>query len=238
MGQAAPRANGFIETRELSRYYRRGPHEVRALDGVDLAIERGTCVGLIGASGSGKSTLLNLLGGLDTPTAGAVSVDGVELGALDRRQLAHFRARQVGMVFQAFNLLPQYDALRNVELALVMNGTPVELRRARATGMLERLGLGDRLDHRPADLSGGEQQRVAIARALVKEPDILLADEPTGNLDHGSTEQIVEVLGGLRERGLTIILATHDLEVARRVCQRTVELHYGRLRNGGGTAHP
>jgi putative ABC transport system ATP-binding protein len=225
-------AAAWMRTVELCRYYRRGPDEVRAVDGVNLDLERGGFLGLTGASGSGKSTILNLLAGLDTPTSGSIEVGGMQLGGSSRRALAAYRAQRVGMVFQSFQLIPHYSALRNIELALLLAGTPRAERRPRAAAMLERLGLGHRLAHRPADLSGGEQQRVAIARALVKEPEILLADEPTGNLDRDNTRQIAELLADLNRQGLTVILATHDLELARNYAQRIVRLHYGRIIDG------
>ena len=183
----------------------------------------------MGASGSGKSTLLNLLAGLDTPTDGHVEFDGTTLGSLGRRELSAYRAHRVGMIFQSFNLIAHHTALRNVELALYFNKTARRDREPRAREILERLGLGDRLDHRPSDLSGGEQQRVAIARALVKQPEILFADEPTGNLDRDNADQIADLLIDLKRDGLTVILATHDLEMAKRCAQRTIRMDYGRV---------
>ncbi|UCD65200.1 MAG: ABC transporter ATP-binding protein [Candidatus Zixiibacteriota bacterium] len=222
-------STSWLQTKELCRYYRRGPHEVRAVDRVNLYLERGEFLGIVGASGSGKSTMLNLMAGLDTPTSGRIEIDGTALSSLTRRELAAYRARRVGMVFQSFNLLAHQTALKNVELALYFNDTPARARRIRATEILERLGLGDRLDHVPADLSGGEQQRVAIARALVKGPEVLFADEPTGNLDQVNTEQIAELLAGLNRQGLTVVVATHDLDMARRYAHRTVRMDYGKL---------
>jgi putative ABC transport system ATP-binding protein len=202
---------------------------VRAVDGIDLAVQRGESLAVVGASGSGKSTLLNLLAGLDTPTSGEIAVEGMALSTLGRRSLAVYRAKRIGMVFQSFNLLSHQTALRNVELALMFNDTPRRERQARAAAMLERLGLGDRMEHLPGDLSGGEQQRVAIARALVKRPDILFADEPTGNLDQDNAHQIADLLSGLNNGGVTIFLATHDMPLANRVAQRVVRMDYGRL---------
>lgn len=222
-------ADYWMQSFDLCRYYRRGPSEVKALDGVSLDVRRGEFIGVVGSSGSGKSTLLNLLGGLDTPTSGRIEVGGIALSSLTRRQLAAYRAHQVGMVFQSFNLLSHCTALDNVAVALLFNNTPRRERRDRAAEMLEKLGLKDRLDHRPADLSGGEQQRVAIARALVKKPEVLFADEPTGNLDHDNTQQMARLLGELNAGGLTIILATHDLDLARRSAHRTLRMHYGRV---------
>ena len=220
----------LIATEDLCRYYRRGPHEIRAVDRVNLSVRRGEFVALVGASGSGKSTLLNLLAGLDTPTSGRVVVDGMRLDQLPRKQLAAYRAKRVGIVFQAFNLLSHQTAQRNVELALYFDGSPAADRSRRARAVLEQLGLRDRIDHRPADLSGGEQQRVALARALVKGPTVLFADEPTGNLDRANSRQISDLLTSLHERGLTVVMATHDPELAARGSDRTVRLHYGRLK--------
>jgi putative ABC transport system ATP-binding protein len=196
---------------------------------VDLEVREGQLVAVVGASGSGKSTLLNLLAGLDTPTAGRILVEGSPLDELDRRQLARHRADRVGMVFQSFHLLPHFTALANVELALMVAGEPPSQRRKKATRTLERFGLGDRLHHRPSDLSGGEQQRVALARALVKHPRILLADEPTGNLDEEATGHIAATLKELRSEGLTIVLVTHDLRLAAELADATLRLRYGRM---------
>lgn len=217
----------------MCRYYRRGPQEVRAVDNVSLEVKRGEFLGIVGASGSGKSTILNLMAGLDTPTSGHIEVDGAVLGSLTRRELATYRARRAGMVFQSFNLIAHQTALRNVELALYFNDTPARERRHRASEILRKLGLGDRLDHRPADMSGGEQQRVAMARALVKKPEILFADEPTGNLDQTNTLQIGDLLAELNDHGLTVVLATHDLNMARRYVHRTVRMDYGKLEDFG-----
>jgi putative ABC transport system ATP-binding protein len=205
---------------------------VKAVDGVDLNIDQGEFVGVVGSSGSGKSTLLNLLAGLDTPTSGTIEIDRVALDSLSRRELASYRAKRVGMVFQSFNLLGHQTALGNVEMALYFDDTPRRERSDVAAKMLDRLGLSDRLDHKPADLSGGEQQRVAMARALVKHPEILFADEPTGNLDRDNSEQIMTLLSELNRDGLTIVLVTHDLDLAARVTHRTIRMHYGQLVNG------
>jgi ABC-type lipoprotein export system ATPase subunit len=219
----------MIRAEALHRHYRRGPQEVRALDGVDISVGEGEFLAVVGASGSGKSTLLNLLAGLDTPTAGRIEFRGAALDELSRRELASYRARRVGMMFQNFNLVHHRTALENVELALYFNGCPVRERRGRAAAMLERLGLADRAGHRPGDLSGGEQQRVALARALVKEPEVLFADEPTGNLDMDNSLEIVSLLSELNARGLAIVMVTHDVEMARRAAHRIVRMHYGRV---------
>jgi putative ABC transport system ATP-binding protein len=219
----------WMTTADLCRYYKRARHEVRAVDRVSLGIERGEFVAVVGASGSGKSTLLNLLAGLDRPTGGHIEVGGERLDRLSRRELSRYRARKVGMVFQSFNLLPHHAALKNVETALFFDGTPRGERWGRASEMLVRLGLGERLGHRPGDLSGGEQQRVALARALVKRPEVLFADEPTGNLDEENARAIVDLLIELNREGLTVIMVTHDVEMARRAAKRIVRMHYGQV---------
>lgn len=218
-----------IRTEDLSRHYRRGKHEVRALEGVSVSIGRGEFVSLVGSSGSGKTTLLNLLAGLDTPTRGWVEFDGIRLADIPRKERAHQRALKIGMIFQSFNLISHYTALQNVETALYFNGTPPAERRRLAGEELERLGLGDRLTHRPADLSGGEQQRVAVARAIVKRPEILFADEPTGNLDYDNSRLISSLLSRFNGGGLTIVLVTHNLEMATGLSHRIVRMEYGRV---------
>jgi len=222
----------LIETTDLCRYFRRGPHEVRAVDRVNLSIAKGEFLALVGSSGSGKSTLLAMLAGLDTPTSGRIEVGSRNLNDLSRRELASYRAHRVGMIFQSFNLISHRTALQNVELALYFNQTPRTERVRRATETLEQLGLGDRLDHRPADLSGGEQQRVAIARALVKKPEMLFADEPTGNLDRENCTQIAAILTDLNRQGITVIMVTHDPDLASSHAQRTVRLVYGQVAGG------
>jgi len=222
----------WLSTHELRRYYRRGPQQVKAVDGVSLELHRGEFLSIVGASGSGKSTILNLLAGLDTPTSGRITVDNAVLGDLSRRDLAAYRAHRVGMVFQSFNLISHYTALENVALALYFNHTPHGERLELAEAILGRLGLSDRIDHRPGDLSGGEQQRVAMARALVKQPEVLFADEPTGNLDQENTEQISNLLTELNRGGLSIVMVTHDLDLARSCAHRTIRMSYGRLVDG------
>jgi predicted ABC-type transport system involved in lysophospholipase L1 biosynthesis ATPase subunit len=203
---------------------------VEALRGVDLEIAAGERVALLGKSGSGKSTLLNLLAGLDRPTAGAIHVAGRDLARLTAGELADYRLYTVGMVFQGFNLIHGRTALQNVELPLVFAGRAVAERRATARAALAAVGLGARLSHYPAELSGGEQQRVAIARALINRPAVLLADEPTGNLDSATAAEILELLlGHLRQHGTTLILVTHDEEVGRRATDRVIRLHDGRV---------
>jgi putative ABC transport system ATP-binding protein len=224
--------NDWIDIKNVYRHYCRGQSVVKALDGVSLAIGQGEFVALAGASGSGKSTLLNLIAGLDTPTDGSINFAGRNLGDLPARELARFRAERIGMVFQAFNLLPQHTALRNVEMALYFNRRTKTERRHIATDLMTRLGLADRLYHRPADLSGGEQQRVAFARALVKNPEILLADEPTGNLDKENSELIFKLMSDCHKQGQTIIMVTHDIASAERVAGRIIKLSYGRVESG------
>lgn len=219
----------FVQTEDLCRFFKLGPNEIRAVNGLSVSIRRGEFVSIVGSSGSGKSTVLNLLAGLDTPTSGRIKVDGIHLDSLSRRELAHYRARRVGMVFQSFNLLGYHTALNNVRLALYFDGTPREQREQRSREILDRVGLSDRLDHHPADLSGGEQQRVAIARALVKKPDILFADEPTGNLDEANSHQVLQLLRELHAQGLTIVLVTHDRELSEKFADRILRMHYGEL---------
>jgi ABC-type lipoprotein export system ATPase subunit len=207
----------LIEIRDLSKVYDLGEVKVTALAGVSLDIAEGEFVALIGPSGSGKSTLMNTLGCLDHPTAGSYCLGGEEVAGLSPDQLARLRNRRIGFVFQNFNLLSRTTALENVEAALLYNpDCPRSERRKRATAILQRVGLGDRLDHRPNQLSGGQQQRVAIARALVNQPAILLCDEPTGNLDTRTSREIMAFFRDLNRQGLTVILVTHDLDVARK----------------------
>ncbi|MBN1400363.1 MAG: ABC transporter ATP-binding protein [Anaerolineae bacterium] len=217
----------MIEVQGVTKVYHLGETEVHALRGVDLGIAQGEMAAIMGPSGSGKSTLMAILGCLDTPTDGVYRLLGQDVSHLSERQLARVRREQIGFVFQTFNLLPRATALENIELPLLYAGTP--RRRERAAAALEAVGLGDRLNHRPAQLSGGERQRVAIARALVNEPAIILADEPTGNLDSRTGEEVLEVLSRLhRERGLTLVIVTHDPQVAART-QRIVHLRDGRV---------
>jgi predicted ABC-type transport system involved in lysophospholipase L1 biosynthesis ATPase subunit len=195
-----------------------------------IDVERGERVALLGKSGSGKSTLLNLIGGLDRPTTGDLEVAGHDLGRLSGRELARFRSTSVGMIFQSFNLIPSRTALENVELPMVFTGCPVRERRALATGALAAVGLQDRLHHTPSQLSGGENQRVAVARALVNRPSVLLADEPTGNLDSQTARDVVGlILEHIRGRGATLILVTHDEELAKTCATRVIRLKDGQL---------
>jgi putative ABC transport system ATP-binding protein len=201
---------------------------VRALDKVSLRIERGEYVAIMGSSGSGKTTLMNLLGCLDVPTAGRYLLDGVDVRNIAEDDLADLRNRKIGFVFQSFNLVPRATALANVELPLIYGGLGRRERRERATAALERVGVADRLDHQPSELSGGQQQRVAVARAIVTNPALLLADEPTGNLDSRSTQEVLQILDGLNEAGRTVVLISHEHDVAARA-RRIVELGDGRV---------
>jgi putative ABC transport system ATP-binding protein len=226
---AAVDALPVVEGRELTKVYRMEGVEVRALDGVDVTVGRADSLAIMGPSGSGKSTLLGLLGGLDRPTSGSLQFEGREVTQLSDDELARVRNQVVGFVFQNFQLLPRTSALGNVGLPLVYRGIGRAERRRRATEALEGVGLGHRLQHRPSQLSGGEQQRVAIARALAAEPAMLLADEPTGNLDSRSGAEVLELLARLRaERGVAVVVVTHDAGVARRF-DRTVLVRDGRL---------
>jgi putative ABC transport system ATP-binding protein len=218
-----------VRTVGLARRYKMGDTFVDALRGVDLEIARGEFVALVGPSGSGKSTVLNLIGGLDRPTAGEIWIDGVELSASDEKALTRHRRQHVGFVFQSFNLLPRLTAEENVALPLMFSGVAENERRARARTLLERVGLGARLTHCPTQLSGGEQQRVAIARALVGQPALLLADEPTGNLDTTTGVEIMRLLKDLnQEHGLTLLVVTHDPEVAA-FADRVIRLRDGQV---------
>jgi putative ABC transport system ATP-binding protein len=220
----------ILAARHVTREYHMGQEVVRALDEVTLEIARGEFVAILGASGSGKSTLLNLFGGLDRPTSGEVLFAGESLAPFTSRELSRYRLRRVGMIFQSFNLIPTMTAQQNVSLALAFAGMNRPERRARAMILLERVGLATRAAHRPAELSGGEQQRVAIARALANEPEVLLADEPTGNLDSARADELMQVLDEMRRReGKTIVVVTHDQELASRFADRTIRLKDGKV---------
>ncbi|MEW6224816.1 MAG: ABC transporter ATP-binding protein [Chloroflexota bacterium] len=218
----------IIELTDAYRTYDLGRVQVHALAGASLRVSEGEFVAVIGPSGSGKSTLMNILGCLDRPTAGTYVLDGMEVETLDDHDLAIVRSRMIGFVFQSYNLLPRTSALENVATPLLYQGVPKKERLARAKAALERMGLGDRLDHEPTELSGGQQQRVAIARALVTEPRIILADEPTGNLDSHTGEEVLQLLHDLNDQGATIVLITHDSDVAVRA-SRQIHVRDGRI---------
>ena len=218
----------LIEARALLKLYRMGEETVHALDGVSFSIPRGDYCAIVGPSGSGKSTLMNILGGLDTPTDGYISIAGNDIGAMSDDDLAVFRNETIGFVFQSFNLLPRLTALENVELPMIYGGVLPNERRNRASELLERVGLGDRIGHRPTQLSGGQQQRVAIARALAGAPALLLADEPTGALDTNTGKEILELFGQLNREGATVVLVTHDHDVAA-ATRRTIEMRDGKI---------
>lgn len=220
--------NSFIQITALEKNFDMGAVSVRALAGVDLNIEENTFCLIMGPSGSGKSTLLYLLGGLDRPTAGHIFVDQQSIDAFDENRLAHYRRHMVGMVFQSFNLIPSMTALENVAFPMRFNGTSGRTRKARAMELLALVGLEDRAYHKPTELSGGQQQRVAIARALVNKPQIIMADEPTGNLDTSSGDSIMSVLADLHRNGATIVMVTHDPRLVK-YATRVVQLLDGRV---------
>ena len=220
----------LIETKEVSRVYQMGVTLVTALDHVTMGIGEGEFVSIQGTSGSGKSTLLNVLGGLDRPTSGEVFFDSQPLGPLSKKQMARYRRHSVGMIFQNFNLIPTMSAAENVKLALAFGGMRGVERRERAQLLLERVGLSDRMDHRPSEMSGGEQQRVAIARALANSPRVLLADEPTGNLDSTRARELLALLRGMVESDrLTVLLVTHDHELASSYSDRIIMMKDGKV---------
>ena len=224
----------LLAARDISKIYRMGTNSVTALDNVWMGVQEGEFVAIQGTSGSGKSTLLNMLGGLDHPSSGEVFFASKPLGPFTKREMARYRRFSVGMIFQNFNLIPTMSAEENVALALAFDGLRGQQRRSRAGKLLARVGLEDRMSHKPSELSGGEQQRVAIARALANNPKVLLADEPTGNLDRATADGVVALIRQInREQGTTVILVTHDEDSARRVADRLVRLRDGRLLEGG-----
>lgn len=225
----------LIEVRELAKIYQVGTQEVKALQTVDLDIEKNEFVALMGPSGSGKSTLMNILGCLDTPTRGIYRLNGSDVSKMEDDDLAEVRNREIGFIFQTFNLLPRYSALENVALPLIYKGTPKKERTERALEVLNQVGLGDRTDHKPNELSGGQRQRVAVARALVNSPSIILADEPTGNLDSKTSYEIMALLDEIHRAGNTIILVTHEEDIAMHA-QRVVRLRDGLIESDGPTS--
>jgi putative ABC transport system ATP-binding protein len=218
----------IIRMADIRKTYDTGKVKVEALKGIDLEVHKGEMIAIVGPSGSGKSTLMNLIGCLDTPTSGNYELGGENVAGVTRDQLAEIRNRRVGFVFQNFNLLPHITAQENVEMPMLFGGVSVKERRQRAKDLLTRVGLGERVEHKPTELSGGQMQRVAIARALAMEPDILLADEPTGNLDSSSGSDIMSIFGDLWKSGRTLVIITHDPALAKRA-SRVVEIHDGRV---------
>ena len=216
----------LIDIKNVKKIYDLGAEKIHALDGVSLKIERGEYIAIMGPSGSGKSTIMNILGCLDTPTSGSYHFEGEEVSRMDDNQLAGIRNEKIGFVFQTFNLLPRISSLQNVELPLIYGGVSLESRRKRASLVLERVGLGDRVNHKPNELSGGQRQRVAVARALANQPSIILADEPTGNLDSKTGEEIMVLFNQIHEAGNTIILVTHEEYIAENA-NRIIRLHDG-----------
>ncbi len=218
----------LISVRDLYKIYEVGTQTVPAVQGLDLDIQKGEHVAIMGSSGSGKSTLMNMLGCLDTPTKGTYRLNGTEVSTLTDDELAEIRNREIGFVFQTFNLLPRSTAAQNVELPLVYAGMKASARAQRVADAIEAVGLTDRRTHKPNELSGGQRQRVAIARALVNNPSLILADEPTGNLDSVTSDEIMEILGGLNAQGHTVIIVTHENDIAAR-CRRVIRLSDGRI---------
>ncbi len=216
----------MIELENITKVYKAGQTEVPALRGISCRIESGEMVSIIGPSGSGKSTIMNIIGCLDKPTSGKYRLDGIEIDKLNDNQLAEIRNKKIGFVFQSFNLLPRVTSLANVELPLIYSG--VSNRRQKALQVLEAVGLGHRVTHKPSELAGGEQQRVAIARALVNNPSLILADEPTGNLDTKTSQEIMLIFKKLNEQGMTIVLVTHEPDIAAHT-QRTIKLRDGQI---------
>ena len=218
----------LIHIENMKKIYNPGENEVRALDGIDLDIEKGDLVAIVGHSGSGKSTLMNMLGCLDTPTSGKYVLDGQDVASMTDNQLAYVRNKEIGFIFQGFNLISNLDAVENVELPLVYRGVSKNERKQLAMEALKSVGLEDRMKHKPNEMSGGQQQRVAVARAVAAKPPIILADEPTGNLDTKSTQEIMEILKELHRSGRTVIIITHDEEIASQA-HRVIRILDGRI---------
>ena len=225
--------NALVEIKDVCKIYNPGENEVRALDHVSLTIDEQEFVAIIGHSGSGKSTLMNMLGCLDVPTSGEYWLHGQDVSALSDDELSDIRNREIGFIFQGFNLIPNLTALENVELPLIYRGVSKSVREELSVEALKKVGLEHRMDHKPSEMSGGQQQRVAIARAIAQAPPVILADEPTGNLDSNSTKEIMDILKGLHKEGRTVILITHDNEIAAQA-KRVIKIRDGKIESDSG----
>lgn len=229
--------SALVEIKDVCKIYNPGENEVRALDHVSLTIDEQEFVAIIGHSGSGKSTLMNMLGCLDVPTSGEYWLHGQDVSALSDDELSDIRNREIGFIFQGFNLIPNLTALENVELPLIYRGVSKSVREELSVEALKKVGLEHRMDHRPSEMSGGQQQRVAIARAIAQAPPVILADEPTGNLDSNSTKEIMDILKGLHKEGRTVILITHDNEIAAQA-KRVIQIRDGKIESDSGQIDP
>ena len=229
--------SALVEIKDVCKIYNPGENEVRALDHVSLTIDEQEFVAIIGHSGSGKSTLMNMLGCLDVPTSGEYWLHGQDVSALSDNELSDIRNREIGFIFQGFNLIPNLTALENVELPLIYRGVSKSVREELSVEALKKVGLGHRMDHKPSEMSGGQQQRVAIARAIAQAPPVILADEPTGNLDSNSTKEIMDILKGLHKEGRTVILITHDNEIAAQA-KRVIKIRDGKIESDSGQIDP
>lgn len=229
--------SALVEIKDVCKVYNPGENEVRALDHVSLTIDEQEFVAIIGHSGSGKSTLMNMLGCLDVPTSGEYWLHGQDVSALSDDELSDIRNREIGFIFQGFNLIPNLTALENVELPLIYRGVSKSVREELSVEALKKVGLEHRMDHKPSEMSGGQQQRVAIARAIAQAPPVILADEPTGNLDSNSTKEIMDILKGLHKEGRTVILITHDNEIAAQA-KRVIKIRDGKIESDSGQIDP
>lgn len=229
--------SALVEIKDVCKIYNPGENEVRALDHVSLTIDEQEFVAIIGHSGSGKSTLMNMLGCLDVPTSGEYWLHGQDVSALSDDELSDIRNREIGFIFQGFNLIPNLTALENVELPLIYRGVSKSVREELSVEALKKVGLEHRMDHKPSEMSGGQQQRVAIARAIAQAPPVILADEPTGNLDSNSTKEIMDILKGLHKEGRTVILITHDNEIAAQA-KRVIQIRDGKIESDSGQIDP
>ena len=229
--------SALVEIKDVCKIYNPGENEVRALDHVSLTIDEQAFVAIIGHSGSGKSTLMNMLGCLDVPTSGEYWLHGQDVSALSDDELSDIRNREIGFIFQGFNLIPNLTALENVELPLIYRGVSKSVREELSVEALKKVGLEHRMDHKPSEMSGGQQQRVAIARAIAQAPPVILADEPTGNLDSNSTKEIMDILKGLHKEGRTVILITHDNEIAAQA-KRVIKIRDGKIESDSGQIDP